>query len=63
MPETALGPCAAPQTYFPAGVPLDRAQHWEATGRLGDALIDCGARHAALAAWARGVSTDLSEAR
>lgn len=40
---------------------MSQAQAEIATGRMGDALIRCGAEKAALAAWAEGVIGDLRE--
>ena len=47
--ETTLAPCAHPSAYLATA-------DWEIlAGRLGDELLDCRAKQAALADWARGV--------
>lgn len=44
-----MQPCPHPSRHLGAG-------DWElVAGRIGDDLIDCGARQAGLAQWARGV--------
>lgn len=51
--ETTLAPCSRPEAHL-------SARDWEIiAGRIGDALIDCGAKQAALAEWAKGVAATL----
>ena len=60
LPEAMLRPCARPLDFLPGtGADLSRAETEILAGRLGDALADCGAEKAGLAAWARGVIADL----
>jgi hypothetical protein len=50
-PDAALtAPCAHPSAHLGAETLEIMA------GRIGDDLIDCGARHAALATWAAAIS-------
>lgn len=48
-PASIAAPCGHPREHLGAG-------DWELiAGRIGDELIDCRARHAALAEWSAGV--------
>jgi hypothetical protein len=44
---------------LPAG-DMSQAQTETAIGRIGDALIDCRARHALLVTWSAGVAESLT---
>ena len=51
--ETTLAPCSRPEAHL-------GTRDWEIiAGRIGDALIECGAKQEALAEWAREVAAKL----
>lgn len=58
LPAAILQPCARPTDFLPGG-PASQAATEIMAGRIGDALVTCGAEKAALATWARGVAADL----
>lgn len=58
IPPRALGPCAHPLDFMRGG--MSRAEFEIAAGRMGDALISCGAEKQALGVYLQGLRADLA---
>ncbi|HBB81932.1 MAG TPA: hypothetical protein DC031_01345 [Sulfitobacter sp.] len=58
LPPRALAPCAHPLDFLRGG--MSRAEFEIATGRMGDALISCGAEKQALGVYLQGLRDDFA---
>lgn len=62
LPEAIVAPCSVPSDFFGPEVRTQGAVE-VAVGRMGDALLSCGAEKAALIDWAGGVISKLEGVR